>query len=121
MVGRQISDLKKLCCLAHVINLATQKLISTYSKASHFNIHDSNAHIPDTSLSHDGIRDEIGLLRAIAVKIRDKTDPHGAARQMILDMKLQEVNLFVIRQVIAVVVQLRLNGYWRFSLTVVRP
>ncbi|KAJ7828685.1 hypothetical protein B0H14DRAFT_3466205 [Mycena olivaceomarginata] len=54
----------------NVINLATQKLISTYSKASHFNIHESNAHIPDTSLSHDGIRDEIGLLRAIAVKER---------------------------------------------------
>ncbi|KAJ7730047.1 hypothetical protein B0H14DRAFT_2640304 [Mycena olivaceomarginata] len=140
---------RRINCLAHVINLATQKLISTYSKASHFNIHDSNAHIPDTSLSHDGIRDEIGLLRAIAVKerssakrkelsrgiqIRDKTDPDGAARQMIPDMKvrwsstyamldrqLQEVNLFFIRQIIAVVVQLRLNGYWRFALTAVRP
>ncbi|KAJ7817441.1 hypothetical protein B0H14DRAFT_3148272 [Mycena olivaceomarginata] len=95
---------RRINCLAHVINLATQKLISTYSKASYFNIHDSNAHIPDTSLSHDGIRDEIGLLRAIAVKerssakrkelfrgiqIRDKTDPDGAARQMIPDMKVR--------------------------------
>ncbi|KAJ7893953.1 hypothetical protein B0H14DRAFT_3427251 [Mycena olivaceomarginata] len=56
------------------------------------------------SLSHDGIRNEIGLLRAIAVKerssakrkelfrgiqIRDKTDPDGAVRQMIPDMKVR--------------------------------
>jgi hypothetical protein len=55
-------------CLAHVINIATQKLISAYSKSPHFNAHDPTAHIPDTSV---GLRDEIGLVRAIAVKVWD--------------------------------------------------
>jgi hypothetical protein len=50
--------------------LATQKLISTYSKATHFNTHDPNVHIPETSHSVTQIRDEIGLLHAIAVKVR---------------------------------------------------
>ncbi|KAJ7842092.1 hypothetical protein B0H14DRAFT_2781599, partial [Mycena olivaceomarginata] len=61
---------RRINCLAHVINLATQKLISTYSKASHFNTHDPNTHIPDTTHSLGQRRDEIGLLRAIAVKER---------------------------------------------------
>jgi hypothetical protein len=56
-------------CLAHVINLVTQKL-STYSKATHFNTHDPNVHIPETSHSVTQLRDEIGLLHAIAVKVR---------------------------------------------------
>jgi hypothetical protein len=56
-------------CLAHVINLATQKLISTYSKAPHFNPHDPTAHIPGEA-SAGSLRDEIGLVRAIAVKVR---------------------------------------------------
>lgn len=53
-----------LCsCLAHVINLATQVLISTYSKAPHFDPWNPEGHIPT---SHD----EVGLVRAIAVKVR---------------------------------------------------
>lgn len=52
-------------CLAHIINIATQKLISAYSKAPHFNAHEPTAHIPDTS---ESMRDEIGLVRAISVK-----------------------------------------------------
>jgi hypothetical protein len=54
-------------CLAHVINIATQKLISAYSKSPHFNAHTPTAHIPDTSTAVT--RDEIGLVRAIAVKV----------------------------------------------------
>ncbi|KAJ7211844.1 hypothetical protein C8J57DRAFT_1256633 [Mycena rebaudengoi] len=95
---------RRINCLAHVINLATQKLISTYSKSAHFNTHDPNAHIPDTTCSTQGLRDEIGLLRAIAVKerssakrkelfrgiqLRDKVTPEQAAKQMILDMKVR--------------------------------
>ncbi|KAJ7931971.1 hypothetical protein B0H13DRAFT_2308118 [Mycena leptocephala] len=30
-------------CLAHVINIATQKLISAYSKSPHFNAHEPNS------------------------------------------------------------------------------
>jgi hypothetical protein len=53
-------------CLAHIINIATQKLISAYSKSSHFDAHEPTAHIPDTS---ELMRNEIGLVRAISVKV----------------------------------------------------
>jgi hypothetical protein len=49
-------------CLAHVINLATQALISTYSKSPHFDPKNPEAHVPTS-------RDEVGLVRAIAVKV----------------------------------------------------
>jgi len=49
-------------CLAHIINLATQALISTYSKSLHFDPKQPDAHVP---MSHD----EVGLIRAIAVKV----------------------------------------------------
>jgi hypothetical protein len=49
-------------CLAHVINLATQALIGTYSKSPHFDPKNPEAHIPSS-------RDEVGLIRAIAVKV----------------------------------------------------
>ena len=49
-------------CLAHVINLATQALISTYSKAPHFDPKNPEAHVPMG-------RDEVGLVRAISVKV----------------------------------------------------
>jgi hypothetical protein len=52
-------------CLAHVINLATQAFISTYSKAPHFDPKDPEAHEPTT-------RDEVGLVRAIMVKVHIK-------------------------------------------------
>jgi hypothetical protein len=48
-------------CLTHVINLAMQMLISTYSKLPHFDPTQPDAHIPT---SHD----EVGLVRAIVVK-----------------------------------------------------
>lgn len=49
-------------CLAHVINLATQSLISSYSKSPHFDPVHPEAHVPTT-------RDEVGLVRAIVVKV----------------------------------------------------
>ncbi|KAJ7281263.1 hypothetical protein C8J57DRAFT_1558720 [Mycena rebaudengoi] len=56
---------RRINCLAHIINLATQTLISVYSKSPHFKCHDPAAYIPDTP---DLIREEIGLFRPIAVK-----------------------------------------------------
>src|ERR1700678_1029168 len=53
-----------LRCLAHIINLATQALISTYSQATHFDPMDPEAHVP-----LPGARDEIGLIHAITVKV----------------------------------------------------
>ncbi len=54
----------QLCnsCLAHVINLATQVLISTHSKSPHFDPKMPDAHMPT-------YRDEVGLVRAIVVKV----------------------------------------------------
>ncbi|KAJ6487449.1 hypothetical protein C8R47DRAFT_1216224 [Mycena vitilis] len=83
------------------INIATQKLISAYSKSPHFNPREPNAHIPDTSVA---MRDEIGLVRAITVKERSsakrkdlfktiqsrhQSDPAEIAKQMVLDMKVR--------------------------------
>jgi hypothetical protein len=53
-------------CLAHVINLATQAVVSTYSKSKHYDPKDPEAHIPELD---DQVRDEIGLIRAIVVKV----------------------------------------------------
>ena len=54
-------------CLAHIINLATQALISTRSKAKYYNPHSVDEHSPD----FDAVdRDELGLVRAISVKVR---------------------------------------------------
>ncbi|EKM48857.1 uncharacterized protein PHACADRAFT_202309 [Phanerochaete carnosa HHB-10118-sp] len=55
---------QRINCLAHVINLATQALISTYSPAPHYNLHDPSTVEDSVSSSQD----EIGLIRAIAVK-----------------------------------------------------
>jgi Na+-transporting methylmalonyl-CoA/oxaloacetate decarboxylase gamma subunit len=53
-------------CLAHIINLATQALISTRSKSKYYNPHDLEEHVPDVDAFE---RDEMGLVRAIAVKV----------------------------------------------------
>lgn len=55
-------------CLAHVINLATQAVISTYSKAKHFDPANPDAHEPNTDLNSLTC-DEVGLVRAITVKV----------------------------------------------------
>jgi hypothetical protein len=53
--------------LAHVINLATQALIKGHSKAKYYTPANPNEHIPDVDAP---VRDEVGLVRAIAVKVR---------------------------------------------------
>lgn len=58
-----------LRCLAHIINLATQALISTRSKAKYFNPHDDGDQLPDANIV-DVERDEVGLVRVICVKVR---------------------------------------------------
>ncbi|RDB14951.1 putative AC transposase [Hypsizygus marmoreus] len=54
-------------CLAHIINLATQAVIGTYSKTKHFDPTNPDDHVPDTTALR---RDEVGLVRAIVVKAR---------------------------------------------------
>lgn len=75
-------------CLAHIINLATQALISTHSKSKYYNPHDPTAHeLPVTTIytppavnNANGeepvpqiLRDELGLVRAIVVKVSLKS------------------------------------------------
>lgn len=56
-------------CLAHVINLGTQLLISTYSQSPHYDPKNPNAALAaETSIFVS--RDGIGLIRAISVKVR---------------------------------------------------
>jgi hypothetical protein len=50
-------------CLAHIINLATQALISTHSKSKHYDPAE-----PDADLTVGNGRDVVGLVRAISVK-----------------------------------------------------
>jgi len=52
-------------CLAHIINLTTQALISTHSKAKYYNPNAEEEHIPDVDTWN---RDEVGLIRTICVK-----------------------------------------------------
>jgi hypothetical protein len=49
-------------CLAHIINLATQALISTYSKLPHFDLQNPEAYVPVTY-------NEVGLVWAIVIKV----------------------------------------------------
>lgn len=104
-------DFKKqrLRCLAHIINLATQALLSTHSKSKHV-----DAMKPDDDLvvSRHGQRDEVGLVRSIAVKERssasrkelfrniqlrdeDSHVPTANPRHLLLDMKVQWSSTFV--------------------------
>jgi len=53
--------------LAHIINLATQALISTQSKAKFYSDDPEDGHIPDmTGTDHN----EIGLVCAICIKVQ---------------------------------------------------
>ena len=54
-------------CLAHIINLAAQALISGYSKTKFFDPAHPEAHDPESL--EDSKCDVVGLIRAIAVKI----------------------------------------------------
>ena len=53
-------------CLAHVINLATQALLSAHSNAKHYDPAKPTDHEPDVDAF---LQDEIGLVQAIVVKV----------------------------------------------------
>ncbi|KAK0430160.1 hypothetical protein EV421DRAFT_1809158 [Armillaria borealis] len=57
---------REIGCKSHVVNLSSQKMIKTYSKSSHFDPKDPEAHHPQD-------RDEVGLIRAITVKVYHTT------------------------------------------------
>ena len=53
-------------CLAHIINLATQALISKRSQSKFYDPEAPDDHVPDVTAVN---RDEVGLVRAICVKV----------------------------------------------------
>ncbi|KAF5337979.1 hypothetical protein D9758_014306 [Tetrapyrgos nigripes] len=72
-------------CLAHIINLATQALISTHSKAKHYDPESPESHEPDLEAVE---RDVLGLVRAIVVKVRSS----AKRKQAFLDLQLRTTN-----------------------------
>lgn len=57
-------------CLAHIINLATQAVLSTYSKTPHYN-HNSMSPLEPTIdvLDAQLMHNIVGLIQCIAVKV----------------------------------------------------
>lgn len=92
-------------CLAHVIHLATRALISTYSKAPYYDPGQLDIGSPVESRH----RDEVGLVRAIAVKERSSAqrkqlfkdiqsrppNPSPAVSQLLLDMPVRWSSTYV--------------------------
>ena len=66
-------------CLAHIINLAMQALISTHSKSRHYNPADPNADLT----SNDATHDTVGLVWAICVKVCCSVLPSSASNNII--------------------------------------
>lgn len=98
-------------CLAHIVNLATQAFLSTYSKTEHLNTDSGDAAVDaalsdlaDITLQLD--RDEIGLVRLIAVKARSSAKRNALLKllqekdkvtiplTLILDMKVRWSSTF---------------------------
>lgn len=58
---------RRIRCLAHVINLATQAVLTAHSKTPHYDPKEPEKHLPETEV---WVRDPVGLIRAICVKER---------------------------------------------------
>lgn len=65
------SHLMSCSCLAHIVNLATQALLSSYSTSKHYDPKNPNDHLPPATASADSPRDVVGLVRAITVKVHN--------------------------------------------------
>ena len=60
-------------CLAHIINLATQAVITALSKSKHYNGDPNDDHLPDDLDANEC--DKIGIVRAICIKVRMLLSP----------------------------------------------
>jgi hypothetical protein len=56
--------MRRVRCIAHIVNLATQALIAAHTKSKHY-----NPERPDEDLTIGFDRDEVGLVRSITVKV----------------------------------------------------
>ncbi|KAF7311751.1 putative AC transposase [Mycena indigotica] len=79
------ADERHLPCMAHIINLATQAFISTYSKSPHFDPKNPENHLPNMVAD---ICDKVGLIRAIAVKERSSSK----RKELFLRIQAEAVN-----------------------------
>ena len=59
---------RQIRCLAHIVNLATQAIISARSKSKYYNSNPDDNYIPDDLGA--ALRDEVGIVRAICIKVR---------------------------------------------------
>lgn len=96
-------DITMYSCLAHIINLATQALILTHSKAKYYSPNTDDAHIPDLAATE---RDKVGLVQAITVKARSSSQRKELFQsvqienmvkplQLLLDMKVRWGSTYV--------------------------
>lgn len=83
---------QKYSCLAHIINLATQSLISTRSKSKYYSPDTEDAHLPDLN-AYD--RDEVGLVRAISVKARSSAQRKELFRFVQVQEKVKPLQLLI--------------------------
>ncbi|KAH9013685.1 hypothetical protein EDB84DRAFT_1444172 [Lactarius hengduanensis] len=82
-------------CLAHIINLATQALITTRSKSKFYDGNQDDDDLPEDLGA--SVRDEVGLIRTICVKVIDKfimelgvAEPNTEKRRKIMALSLDE-------------------------------
>ncbi|KAL1949584.1 hypothetical protein VTO73DRAFT_8465 [Trametes versicolor] len=69
-------------CLAHIVNLATQALITTYSRSKPYDPQNPD---DDLMVNINGRRDVVGLVRSIVVKARSSSK----RKQLFLDIQKQ--------------------------------
>ena len=67
-------------CLAHIINLATQVVISTHSKSKFYDGNPEDNHLPEDMGGAE--RDEIGIVHAICVKVCSSPLLHACITNM---------------------------------------
>lgn len=57
-----VAEEQQVGCKSHIVNISSQKMTKTYSQTSHFDPKNPDVHHPET-------RDEVGIIRAITVKV----------------------------------------------------
>ncbi|KAF5340659.1 hypothetical protein D9611_007287 [Ephemerocybe angulata] len=84
-------------CLAHIINLATQAVLTTYSKTEHYD--PANTGALDAALETEGAlgakRDEVGLVRSATVKDLQVRKGVKTPRTLLLDMKVRWASSYI--------------------------
>ncbi|KAH8984846.1 hypothetical protein EDB92DRAFT_1818912 [Lactarius akahatsu] len=84
---------RQIGCLAHIINLATQAVISARTKSKYYNGDPTDDHLPkDLGTSK---RDEIGIVRAICIKARSSSQHKELFKSIQVRNNISPVNLLL--------------------------